>query len=148
MSKLQKKIGWMATWGLVQALRKLRAELTEARMGDRKMQIKLTTAILMSTGILLACSPKPNTSESIPVVNGTKISAESCISEDAFNQIVIGMTSATVTNALGKGWRTTDSNLIGQYEFKTLQWKSCDTLYSVTFKNDAVDSKFMIGGVR
>ena len=105
------------------------------------------TSIMLAALMLAACNPKVST-ETVPVVNGTKISvAESCTTEQAFNQIERGMTSATVINALGKGWRTTYSNSVGQYEFKTLEWKNCGTLFSVTFKNDAVDSKFMIVGV-
>ena len=105
------------------------------------------TSIMLAILMLAACSPKVST-ETVPVVSGTIISvAESCTTEQAFNQIERGMTSATVINALGKGWRTTYSNSIGQYEFKTLEWENCGTLLSVTFKNDAVDSKFMIVGV-
>ena len=106
------------------------------------------TSIMLAALMLTACNPKVP-AETVLVVNSTIISvAESCTTERDFNQIERGMTSTTVINALGKGWRITDSNSIGQYEFKTLQWENCGTLFSVTFKNDAVDSKFMIGGVR
>lgn len=113
----------------------------------KKTSIMLA-ALMLAALMLAACSPKVST-ETVPAVNCTKITvAESCTTELAFNQIERGMASAAVINALGKGWRTTDSNSIGQYEFKTLQWENCGTLFSVTFKNDAVDSKFMIGDVR
>jgi hypothetical protein len=115
---------------------------------------KLITTLAIATISCLtvaSCSPRKvdvQRSEQIPTIENGKVSLQSCIDPEAFEKLTVGMALTTVTTVLGKGWRTADSNSVNGIEFKTLQWKNCGVLYSVTFKNGVIDSKFMIDGVR
>lgn len=97
---------------------------------------------LIMCALLCACTPKEQ-SASAPVSAG-----RGCLQPSTFQAIPNDSRIGEVIGVMGDKYTIADSNDVGMFSFKTLQWKDCGNVFSVTFRNDQMNSRFMIGGVQ
>lgn len=76
----------------------------------------------------------------------TEVKYESveCPSAETFISINRGETEAQVSDKMKIKGVVNDYSKTGNFEFKTLKYECGSKIYSITFKNGFVDSKFML----
>mgnify|MGYP003616736015 FL=1 len=78
--------------------------------------------------------------------NQTEVKYESleCPSVETFISINQGETESQVSDKMKIKGVVNDYSKTGNFEFKTLKYECGSKIYSITFKNGFVDSKFML----
>ena len=95
--------------------------------------------ILAMLGLFLAgCEVKLKTNTEV------KYESVVCPSAETFISINQGDTESQVSNKMKIKGVVNDYSKNGNFEFKTLKYECGSKIYSITFKNGFVDSKFML----
>lgn len=82
----------------------------------------------------------------VKVSNSTTAKFESveCPSPEVFISINKGESESQVSDKMKIKGSINDYSKVGNFEFKTLKYECGSKIYSITFKNGFVDSKFML----
>ena len=95
--------------------------------------------IIVMLGLFLtACEVKLKTGVE------AKYESVECPSVETFISINQGETEAQVSDKMKIKGVVNDYSKTGNFEFKTLKYECGSKIYSITFKNGFVDSKFML----
>ena len=96
---------------------------------------------------LLACIALCACTKGQPTVP-PQIGVRGCIDPNVFQGMPKDLRIGEVIGVMGDKYTIADSNDVGMFSFKTLQWKDCGNIFSVTFLNERTNSRFMMGGVQ
>lgn len=82
----------------------------------------------------------------VKLKNQTEVKYESleCPSAETFISINQGESEVQVSDKMKIKGAIGDYSKVGNFEFKTLKYECGSKIYSITFKNGFVDSKFML----
>lgn len=96
--------------------------------------------IVVILGLFLTgCKPEPKPLQATLFVPNIE-----CPSVETFISINQGETEAQVSDKMKIKGVVNDYSKTGNFEFKTLKYECGSKIYSITFKNGFVDSKFML----
>lgn len=96
--------------------------------------------IVVILGLFLTgCKPEPK-----PLQATLFVPSIECPSPEVFISVSRGESESQVSDKMKIKGVIDSYSKVGNFEFKTLKWQCDSKIYSVTFKNGFVDSKFML----
>ena len=88
---------------------------------------------------LIGCKPEPKPLQATLFVPNIE-----CPSPEVFISIDQGESESQVSDKMKIKGVIVNYSKVGNFEFKTLKYECSSIIYSITFKNGFVDSKFML----